>query len=157
MAKFCQIWSHWNSPLANLINAHNLKADSHDMRLTHVDAAEVCIAAKIRKSSILRTAPVCRTRMHQTHVMWISLHYEIENLTYDADRFPDEPQSAHDADVLGSAAGGPEPDQVLHAEESHQTNFLEKEWSKYIRPPYLINQISGKMRPVANLLKPQRS
>ena len=53
---------------------NSLKADSHNVHLTHVGAAEVCIAAKIRKSSILRTAPVCRTRMRQMHIVWMSLN-----------------------------------------------------------------------------------
>ena len=61
---------------------NSLKADSHNVHLTHVGAAEVCIAAKIRKSSILRTAPVCRTRMREWALTHESTGWSLDVGTY---------------------------------------------------------------------------
>ena len=47
-------------------NANYVKADSHDVRLTYAGAAEVCVAAKIRKSSIF-TQHTCLPHPHASN------------------------------------------------------------------------------------------
>ena len=51
----------------------------------------------------------------------------LHSLTDDADGLLDELEPPHDADVFGSAAGGPQADQVLHSEERDETNLLREE------------------------------
>ena len=69
LRKDVQNSSHW----IDLGEGWSLKAHSHVVRLTRAGAAEVYIAAQIERVLILCTAPVCRTRMCQTHIVWMSL------------------------------------------------------------------------------------
>jgi hypothetical protein len=50
----------------------------------------------------------------------------VRRRTDDANWLADEPEPAPEAHVFGPAARRPQPHQVLHTEEDHQTNLLQQ-------------------------------